>query len=41
MTNTEVDQTLAVDPTVSPEFSLDDLPNIDIDNLQQIGRAHV
>ena len=36
MTNTEVDQTLAVDPTVSPEFSLDDLPNIDIDNLQPI-----
>lgn len=36
MTNTEVDQALAVDPTVSPEFSLDDLPNIDIDNLQPI-----
>ncbi|NYR09010.1 arsenical resistance protein ArsH [Psychrobacter sp. BI730] len=36
MTNTEVDQIVAVDPTVSPEFSLDDLPNIDIDNLQPI-----
>ena len=36
MTSTEVDQTLAVDPTVSPEFSFDDLPNIDIDNLQPI-----
>lgn len=36
MTNTEVDYTLAVDPTVSPKTGLDDLPNIDIDNLQPI-----
>ena len=36
MTNTKADQALAVESIASPKSGVDDLPNIDIDNIQPI-----